>query len=79
MNYGIFFPWTNSPLSRNMQSSVQKSNSKEQQNRQPTGICCMAQETQTGALFQPRGVGWEGDESEALKEGDICLPMAESC
>ena len=30
----------------------------------PTGICCMAQETQTGALYQPRGVGgdgrWEG-------------------
>ena len=30
------------------------------------GICCMAQETQTGALYQPRGVGcggggrWEG-------------------
>ena len=23
-------------------------------------ICCMAQETQTGALYQPRGVGWEG-------------------
>ena len=22
------------------------------------GICCMAQETQTGALYQPRGVGW---------------------
>ena len=22
------------------------------------GICCMAQETQTGALNQPRGVGW---------------------
>ena len=21
-----------------------------------TGICCMAQETQTGALYQPRGV-----------------------
>jgi len=21
-------------------------------------ICCMAQETQTGALYQPRGVGW---------------------
>ena len=21
------------------------------------GICCMAQETQTGALYQPRGVG----------------------
>ena len=22
------------------------------------GICCMAQETQTGALYQPKGVGW---------------------
>ena len=30
----------------------------------PTGICSMAQETQTGAPYQPRGVGqgerWEG-------------------
>ena len=25
-----------------------------------TGICCMAQETQTGALYQPRGMGWGG-------------------
>ena len=24
------------------------------------GICCMAQETQTGALYQTRGVGWGG-------------------
>ena len=24
------------------------------------GICCMAQETQTGALYQPREVGWGG-------------------
>ena len=24
------------------------------------GICCMAEETQTGALYQPRGVGWGG-------------------
>ena len=28
------------------------------------GICCMTQETQTGVLYQPRGVGlggrWEG-------------------
>ena len=24
------------------------------------GICCMAQETQTGVLYQPRGVGWGG-------------------
>ena len=24
------------------------------------GICCMAQETQIGALYQPREVGWGG-------------------
>ena len=24
------------------------------------GICCMAQETHTGALYQPRGLGWGG-------------------
>ena len=24
------------------------------------GICYMAQETQTGALYQPRGLGWGG-------------------
>ena len=24
------------------------------------GICCMAQETQTGALYESRGVGWGG-------------------
>ena len=24
------------------------------------GICCMAQETQTGALYQSRGVEWGG-------------------
>ena len=24
------------------------------------GICCMAQETQTGALYQSRGMRWEG-------------------
>ena len=24
------------------------------------GICCMAQETQTGPLYQSRGVGWDG-------------------
>ena len=28
--------------------------------KQTTGICCVAQETQTGALYQPRGVGWGG-------------------
>ena len=24
------------------------------------GICCMAQETQKGALYQSRGLGWGG-------------------
>ena len=24
------------------------------------GICCMSQETQTWALYQPRGVAWGG-------------------
>ena len=28
--------------------------------RQPMGICCMAQETQIGALYQSRWVGWGG-------------------
>ena len=93
-------------------------------------IFCMSQETQTGALYQPRGVGWgsrwegedgryaesnmetyttirkidsqwefvvwlrkhkqglcinlegwngEEDGREAQKEGDICIPMADSC
>ena len=40
------------------------------------GICCMAQETQTGALDLPRGVG---DGREVQKGGDICIPMADSC
>ena len=38
------------------------------------GICCMSQETQTGSLYQPRGVGWGG-----MWEGVICIPMADSC
>ena len=42
------------------------------------GICCVAQETQIGALNQPRGVGWEGAEREVQKGGDICTPMADS-
>ena len=47
------------------------------QNRWPMGICCMAPETQTGALYQPRGVGWgvEGDRREVQKS----VPMADSC
>ena len=29
--------------------------------KQPMGIGCMSQETQTGALYQPRGMGFEGN------------------
>ena len=40
------------------------------------GICCMAQETQTGALDPPRGAGW-GRRWEGGSEGaDVCIPMA---
>ena len=39
----------------------------------------MPLETQTGALYQPKGVGWEGDGREAQEGGDICIPMADSC
>ena len=43
------------------------------------GICCMAQETQTGALDQPRGMEGEGDGRKFQKEGDLYIPMADSC
>ena len=36
-------------------------------------------EAQTGALYQPRGVGGKGDGREVQKGGDICIPMADSC
>ena len=39
----------------------------------------MAQETQTGVLYQSRGVGWGGAKREVQKGGDICIPMADSC
>ena len=42
-------------------------------------ICCMDQETQTGALYQPRGEGMEGDGREVEKGEEICIPMADSC
>ena len=38
----------------------------------------MFQETQTGALYQPRGVGWGGRWEEVQEEGDICVPTADS-
>ena len=34
------------------------------------GICRMAQETQTGALYQPRGVGW-GRSWEGVSEANM--------
>ena len=43
------------------------------------GICCLAQIVQTGALYQLRGVGWGGDGREGQKEGNLCIPMADSC
>ena len=43
------------------------------------GICCMAQETQTGALYQPRGVGMGGRWEGGSKGRDIHIPMADSC
>ena len=36
------------------------------------------QETQTGALYQPRGVGWGGDGREIQQGGDMGVPMAYS-
>ena len=42
------------------------------------GICSMAPETQTGALYQPRGVRWGGRWEEVQKGGDTWIPMAES-
>ena len=38
----------------------------------------MAQETQTGALYQPRGVECMDDGREVLKGSDICILMANS-
>ena len=40
-------------------------------------ICYMAQETQTEALCQPRGVEWGGRWGKVQKRGDICIPMAD--
>ena len=36
------------------------------------GICCLAQETQAGALYQPRGVGW-GGRWEGDSKGRACM------
>ena len=40
----------------------------------------MSQETQTGALYQPREVRWGGRREGGFKmEEDMCIPMADSC
>ena len=40
----------------------------------------MAQETQTGALYQPTWVGWRGRWKGGSKgRGHICIPTADSC
>ena len=41
----------------------------------------MSQETQTGALYQPTGVGCDGagDGREFQEGGDICIPIVDSC
>ena len=43
------------------------------------GICCMAQKTQTGALYQLEVLDGEEDGREVQKGGGICIPMADSC
>ena len=39
----------------------------------------MAQKTQTGALYQPGGVGWVEDGRGVQNRGNVCIPMADSC
>ena len=39
----------------------------------------MAQETSTGALYQPKGVGWGGKWEGVSKQRGVCIPMADSC
>ena len=40
----------------------------------------MSQETQSGALHQPRGVGWGGRwEGGSKGKGYIYIPVADSC
>ena len=43
------------------------------------GIQCMPQGIQTGALYQPRGVGGGGKWEGGSRGRGICIPMADSC
>ena len=46
-------------------------------NREPMGICCVAQESQTGLGINLEGWGGEGDGREVQKAGDTCTPVAD--
>ena len=43
------------------------------------GICCMAQETQTGFCINLEEWDGEGEGREAQEGGDIGIPMTDSC
>ena len=43
------------------------------------GIFCLAQETQAGALYHPKGVGWGVRWEGGLKGRDIRISTADSC
>ena len=43
------------------------------------GICCIAQGTQTGALWQVEGWDEEGDRRKVQEGGDMGVPVADSC
>ena len=43
------------------------------------GIGCMTQETQPGLCNSLEAWDGEGDEREVQEEGDIDIPMADSC
>ena len=48
------------------------------QDRQPTGICCMAKKLKQGFCINLEGWNGEGDERQVQKGGDICIPMADA-
>ena len=43
------------------------------------GICCMAQETQTGPVYQPRGVEWGGWWEAGSKGREYMYTYDDSC
>ena len=49
------------------------------QKRQPMGICCLSQGTQTSLCNNLEGWDGEGSGREGQEGGDICVPMTDSC